>query len=203
MNVSFKNVSPGTAIALAVGFVVFSIVFAGCSPKGNGGTEGNPPTVSNGSPTQPDGSTNNASVKIAVYIPMGDATDTKDVVIHPVSGATADSPAKSAMTALVADTESGIPIGTHLLSIKLKDSLATVDFSQIPVDLNHGEGNQAKALNAILMTLGQFDSISSVQILVNGNVVKDGPQFSMDVPIDVIRPGQDQQAQAPGGQAPG
>lgn len=201
MNERFKNVFRNTTIALAA-TVGLSLIFSGCSPNGNGGQATSPTTVAPGSAP---GTTSAApaSIKIAVYIPVGGSTDTKDVLVHPVTDATADSPAKSAITALTADPDSGFPTGTRLLSIKLKDAQATVDFNQVPVDLNGGEGNQSKALNAILMTLGQFSSISTVQILVNGNSVKDGPQFPIDAPLDVIRPSQDQQAQLPGGQAPG
>ena len=196
MNVRFKNVSRNTTISL-MATVGLSLLFAGCSPKDNGGDTTTPPMAPPGVSSQTNNNPNPSPVKIAVYIPMGDATDTKDVLMHPVCDATADSPAKSAIVALTADQDSGFPTGTHLLSIKLKDAVATVDFNQVPVDLNGGEGNQQKALNSILMTLGQFESISSVQILVNGSPVKEGPQFPMDAPLDVIRPGQDQQAQAP------
>ena len=203
MNVRSKYATRATSVALAAS-VGLSLLFSGCSPNGNGGSTVSPPVAVPGGPTQVNSTPSPAPAKIAVYIPVGDASDTKDVLVHPVADAPADSPAKAAIIALTDDPDADFPTGTRLLSIKLKDALATLDFNQLPVDPNGGEGNQSKSLNSILMTLGQFESVNSVQILVNGSPVQSGLQFPIDAPLLVIRPGQDQQAaQEPGGQKPG
>lgn len=65
-----------------------------------------------------------------------------------------------------------IPEGTKVLSINIQDSgLCTVDFSD---ELQNAELNSTEekyVIESIVNTLCQFDSVSSVQIRINGSVV--------------------------------
>ncbi|MBR2223605.1 MAG: GerMN domain-containing protein, partial [Christensenellaceae bacterium] len=66
-----------------------------------------------------------------------------------------------------------IPAGTTIQSIDIReDGLCTVDFSK---ELQTAELNSTEekfVIESILNTLSQFDSVSAVQIRVNGNVVE-------------------------------
>ena len=65
-----------------------------------------------------------------------------------------------------------IPAGTTVQSINIQeDGLCTVDFSK---ELQNAELNSSEekfVIESIVNTLTQFDSVSSVQIRVNGNIV--------------------------------
>lgn len=65
-----------------------------------------------------------------------------------------------------------IPAGTRVKSIKIKDGLATVDFSGELKKLHWG-GSSGELLTvySIVNTLTQFSSIKTVQILVDGKTI--------------------------------
>ncbi|MEE0776181.1 MAG: GerMN domain-containing protein, partial [Bacillota bacterium] len=66
-----------------------------------------------------------------------------------------------------------IPDGTQVLGINIdKDGICTVDFSE---DIQKAELNSTEeryVIESIVETLSQFDSVSAVQIRVNGAVVQ-------------------------------
>lgn len=81
-------------------------------------------------------------------------------------------PARAAMEALIAGYPGGpfvpLPEETEVLGVTIKDGLATVDFSGELRNVNVGSGGEAAVLSAIVATLGQFQGVNSVQILVDG-----------------------------------
>ncbi|MGE5578446.1 MAG: S-layer homology domain-containing protein [Bacillota bacterium] len=83
-----------------------------------------------------------------------------------------DAPAKASMEALIAGYPGGpflpLPKETKVLGVTIKDGLATVDFSPEIKGANVGSGGEAAILSAIVATLGQFQGVTAVQILVNG-----------------------------------
>ena len=101
----------------------------------------------------------------------------------------AHDPAREAVRALIAVPDSPLPAGTKLMSIKIADGLATLDFSRSPVDETHGEEAQAQALESLQRTLGQFPNVSSLQITVRGRPL-DAIGEAAGGPMDVIRPSQ-------------
>ena len=123
-----------------------------------------------------------------VYVVNPDATGDQDSLMprtitlrHP------DSPAREAVEALLTASGSPISPGTALRGITLDNGLATLDFSQSPVNETNGEGHQTDALTALARTLGQFPEIRQYQVQVKGQVVKTFGEFTTDGPIDVIR----------------
>lgn len=65
-----------------------------------------------------------------------------------------------------------IPEGTEVLSINIQDSgLCTVDFSKQLQDAELNSSEEKYVIESIVNTLCQFDSVSSVQIRIDGNVV--------------------------------
>lgn len=196
---SLQNVVHRGVVATGLVLIALALIGSGCSTSNS---DDNGPHSSTGAgmagPTVV-----NPPEKVAVYIPLGDANDMKDVIVHPANASVPGSPAKSALIALAADPDSGFPSGTHILGIDLKDGEAVLNFDQVPVNEEGGEAVQARTLNAILMTLGQFQSISTVQILVNGSAIKEAGELSLDTRLNVIRPDPVQQAQQPGGQERG
>ena len=99
-----------------------------------------------------------------------------------------DSPARSTVKALLTDPNSPIPVGTSLRGISIDNGVATLDFSQSPVNETGGEGGQGNALTALGRTLGQFPEIQTFQIEVKGKLVKSFGEFTTDGPIEVTRP---------------
>ena len=102
----------------------------------------------------------------------------------------APAPAQDALTALLARPDSPLPAGTKLLSVRVTDGLATVDFSRALRDnFSGGDSEETHTVNALLRTLGQFQTISRVQILVEGKPIDSlGGLLSLSGPLPVIRP---------------
>lgn len=128
--------------------------------------------------------------KIVVYVLNPNATGDKDLLMpqeiplrHPKE------PARDAVSALLSAAHSPIAPGTSLRGISVDGGVATVDFSQSPVNETGGESGQSAAMNALALTLGQFPEINSYQISVKGQPVKAFGEFTTDGPMDVIRPG--------------
>ena len=108
----------------------------------------------------------------------------------PPVAATSTTPAQDALTALSAQTNSPLPVGTRLRSINLADGLATVDFSrEFQTHFAGGDTQSLRTVNAVLRTLGQFPTVNRVQILVDGSPVDTyGGMLSLSDPLPVIRP---------------
>jgi germination protein M len=125
----------------------------------------------------------------------GDENDLKPVTI---ALDTTSQPARFAIDSLISATDSPLPAGTKLQSIKIDDGLATVDFSkQLQSNFHGSDTQEAQAVNSILMTLGQFPSIRRVQILVDGAPIESlGGHFEISDPLDVITVGNAQVRQA-------
>lgn len=128
--------------------------------------------------------------KAVVYVVNPKATGDQDplmprtVALHPSS-----SPARDAVNALLHSEGSPLPPGTALRGITVDNGVATLDFSQSPVNETGGEGGQGDALTALSRTLGQFPEIRQYQIEVKGQPVKSlGEQGNPNGPMDVIRP---------------
>ncbi len=112
--------------------------------------------------------------------------DANGLVAVPLN-ATGSNPATAAMNALIGGTDSPLPSGTKLLSLKIDNSskTATVDFSkQFQTNFKGGESNEAQAVNSVLQTLGQFPNIHQVQFLVAGHKIDSlGGNVELDQPL--------------------
>ena len=99
-------------------------------------------------------------------------------------------PAQEALTTLTANPTGPLPPGTRLLSVTISDGLATADFSRELRDNFHGgDTEEVQVVNAILKTLGQFPTVSKVQILVDGQHIDSlGGLLVLSDPLPVIRP---------------
>ncbi len=102
----------------------------------------------------------------------------------------APAPAQSALTALLANPSAPLPAGTKLLSVRVTDGLATVDFSRELCDnFTGGDSAEMRAVNSVLRTLGQFPTVSRVQILVEEQTIDTlGGLLILSDPLPVIRP---------------
>lgn len=107
----------------------------------------------------------------------------------PVTTLTAPAPAQAALTALADRPDSPLPSGTKLLSIRIADGLATANFShELRDNFTGGDSGETHTVNAILSALGQFPTISRVQILVEGKPIDSlGGLLSLSDPLPVIR----------------
>ncbi len=89
-----------------------------------------------------------------------------------------------------------IPPGTRLRDIKIKDGLATVDFSE-EIQSKHpgGSAGESITVDSIVNCLTQFPSVQEVQILIEGRVVETlAGHLDISKPLerhaDLIRPNQ-------------
>lgn len=107
----------------------------------------------------------------------------------PVTTLPAPAPAQEALTVLAGRPDSLLPSGTKLLSIRIADGLATANFShELRDNFTGGDSGETHTVNAILQALGQFPTISRVQILVEGKPVDSlGGLLSLSDPLPVIR----------------
>ncbi len=137
--------------------------------------------------------------KAVVYVVNPKATGDQDALMpRTVALHHSSSPARDAVNALLRSEGSPLPAGTALRGLTIDNGVATLDFSQSPINETGGEGGQADALTALSRTLGQFPEIRQYQIEVKGQPVKSlGEQGALDGPMDVIRPDAVQQAQGP------
>lgn len=83
------------------------------------------------------------------------------------------------------NTDSAIPAGTTLQSVKVKDGLATVDLSEDFKMLNKkGDTTQSLAQQQIRAALAQFPSIQKMRVTVDGKVFEDGHSGAWeDIPV--------------------
>lgn len=130
-----------------------------------------------------------------IYVVNPKATGDQDPLM-PQTVALRDpqSPAREAVNALLHASHSPMPPEIALRGLTIDNGLATLDFSQSPVNETGGEGGQGDALTALSRTLGQFPEIRQFQIEVKGQIVKAFGEFTTDGPMDVVRPETVQQA---------
>ena len=182
---------------IIVGLIAVSGALAGCGhhdaatqPVPSPPLTTQPAIGTNSSPTNTN-ITPAKTGKAVVYVV--DDTHGKDsdnyLVAKTISLRDAREPAREALNALLNADNTPLPVGTALNSVKVADGLATVDFTQSPVDETHGEEAQSQALEAIQRTLGQFPDIQRIQIEVNGRVPASIGEAAGG-PLDVIRPGE-------------
>ncbi len=102
----------------------------------------------------------------------------------------APAPAQTALNNLLTLPAGPLPAGTRLLSLRITDGLATVNFSHEFVDnFSGGDTAETRALNSVLQTLGQFPTVSRAQILVEGRAIDSlGGLLVLTDPLPVIRP---------------
>jgi len=152
-----------------------------------------------GPPPAPAASATTPRDKAVVYVVNPKATGNQDPLMpRTVALHHSQSPARDAVSALLQSDGSPLSTGTALRGITIENGLATLDFSQSPINETGGEGGQGDALMALSRTLGQFPEIRRYQIEVKGQPVKSlGEQGALDGPMDVIRPDAVQQAQGP------
>ena len=126
--------------------------------------------------------------KATVYVVNPKAKGSDDALMpRTVKLKTPQTPVRAAVDALLTAPGSPIPRGTALRGLTLDSGVATLDFSQSPVDETGGEGHQTDALTALGRTLGQFPEITSYQIQVKGTPVTTFGEFTTDGPIPVTR----------------
>lgn len=183
------------SLVIALPAVGLALVVAGCSDLNNKPT-GNSSAAASGSPQ-------------AVAMPETPRSHTVIFVVNPnakgeqdplsprtVTLADPNSPARDAVSALLQDPNTPLPAGTALRGITIDSGLATLDFSQSPVNETGGEGKQSEALTALARTLGEFPEINQYQIEVKGQIVKAFGEFTTDGPMDVTRPVRDTKSSA-------
>ena len=106
----------------------------------------------------------------------------------PLSADFKQTPALFALEELMNTDHSPIPEGTVLKSVKIgADGVATADFSKaFQENFPGGDSAEALTINALLATLGQFKSVKSVQILVEGEKIDSlGGNQSLTEPLPV------------------
>ncbi len=124
-----------------------------------------------------------------IYVENPKATGNDDpLMARTISLSQPQSPARSAVKALLSDPNSPLPAGTSLRGVTIDAGIATLDFSRSPVNETGGEGGQGDALTALGRTLGQFPEIQKFQIDVKGRPVTSFGEFTTDGPMDVTRP---------------
>jgi len=179
-------------LLLSAALVVALIAVAGCHDETAPPSQPSTPSPPTASAPPPGAAVTPVAppAKIVVYVINPHATGDKDLLMpqetplqHPKE------PARDAVTVLLTAAHSPIAPGTSLRGISVDGGVATVDFSQSPVNETGGESAQSAAMNALAMTLGQFPEINSYQISVKGQPVKAFGEFTTDGPMDVIRPG--------------
>ncbi|HVK03924.1 MAG TPA: GerMN domain-containing protein [Armatimonadaceae bacterium] len=172
------TLTAGAALAV-LGAGAFLLTLPGCKPAmpTPPAPSGAPPIVSppprtgdTGEPAAPG-----AKRTVVVYHVVSDATDGDRLESKKieVSGEKAQSPATAALEYMVGQPDSPLPKGTKVRSLDIADGLATVDFSPEFKDrFEGGETQEALVINAVLATLGQFDTVREVQILVEGKKIE-------------------------------
>jgi germination protein M len=187
----------------AIGLVILALVAGGfafyIATQHQPGVKITTPSVN--STTNPS-TNNNTSVQPApkeATVYTVDEAHGDENALAPVKVAVADprSPARSVLQSLIETSNSPLPTGTRLLSVKINDGLATVDFSgEFQKNFHGGDEQEAQAVNSVLMTLGQFHSVDRVQFLVDGTAIDSlGGHFELNDPVDVIRPSRQAKAE--------
>ena len=128
--------------------------------------------------------------KAVIYVVNPKATGDDDpLMARTVTLRHPETPARSAVSALLRDPHTPLPAGTSLRGLTIDSGVATLDFSRSPVNEVGGEGGQSNSLTALGRTLGQFPEIGKFQISIRGRPTTTFGEFTTDGPIDVTRPG--------------
>lgn len=108
----------------------------------------------------------------------------------PATAIPAPATAQAALNTLCTRPDSPLPAGTRLLSVRLADGLATVDFAhELRDNFTGGDSAETRAVNSVLKTLGQFPTITRVQLLVEGKPIDSlGGLLELTNPLPVLRP---------------
>jgi len=100
-------------------------------------------------------------------------------------------PAEAALRRLIQKGDEGdlvnpIPRGTRLLSLEVKDGLATVDLSrEFSDNFTGGSEDEALTIGVILRTLGQFSEIKKVLFKLEGQPLDTLGHLDLSGPQDV------------------
>jgi spore germination protein GerM len=99
-------------------------------------------------------------------------------------------PIEHTLTALLATSTEGaeksaIPEGTRLISVKVKDGVATVDLtSEFRMLSKNGDTNESVAQKALRKALAQFSNIQTMTVLVEGKLFESGHSGEWeDIPV--------------------
>ena len=171
------------ALAAALG-----VTASGCHAPQT--SSGSPPPAGAKTRLPANGSSLAAPAKITVYDVNPKPTGDRDLLTpREIAPKHPGEPVRDAVTALLQSPDSPMMPGTSLRGISVDGGVATLDFSQSPINQTGGEDVQSLALKALAMTLGQFPEINQYQIKVRGEDLKSFGEFTADGPMDVIRPG--------------
>lgn len=75
------------------------------------------------------------------------------------------------------------PKGTKVLSVKVQDGIATVNFSKEFIKKTEGEYASLMMVNAVVNTLTQYSEIKKVRILADGQKIVVLGQMDMEEPL--------------------
>lgn len=168
---------PAPAAACFYVSVLLPLLLTGCHRP----APGPPPVPSVSTPPAP-------REKATVYVVNPKAKGSDDALMpRTVRLAAPQNPVRAAVNALLTAPGSPMPKGTALRGLTLNSGVATLDFSQSPVNETGGEGHQTDVLTALGRTLGQFPEITHYQIQVKGTPVTTFGEFTTDGPIPVTR----------------
>jgi hypothetical protein len=79
-----------------------------------------------------------------------------------------------------------VPDGVKLLACELKDGQLTLDFDQTLVSYQGGTTRETMLLNTLLASCSQIETINSLQILIEGQIVEYLPEgSSINLPFDL------------------
>ncbi len=128
--------------------------------------------------------------KVIVYSVSEDKNGDRKLEPRSVSlpAGDAQTPATYALKMLADGSKSPLPKGTTLKSVKIgAGGVATTDFSkEFKTNFVGGDSAEALAINSVLATMGQFQSVKSVQFLVEGAKIDSlGGNQSLDEPLPV------------------
>lgn len=110
---------------------------------------------------------------VSLYLADEEGLNLKPYV-HSITKATLEAELKEAVGALIKDTSGTIPEGTRLLSVRVKQDTAYVDFSA-EIIKNHpgGSSGEIQTIYSIVDTITlNFPQVKDVQILVEGKTEK-------------------------------
>ncbi len=158
-----------------LGFLVISILFTGCSFKKKA-LETKPASPKSTSPgdSRPQQLLGKTRSFVTVYYQDVNEKYLLPVTLHIEP---TDQAANVAIDKLLAGPDSEqvkpvIPRGTKLRELYLKDNTAYVSFTQEFLKAESNEEAQ-KAINSVVFTLTEFPMVKMVQLLVDGQVIKD------------------------------
>lgn len=100
-----------------------------------------------------------------------------------------ENPAVTALNETAAQKDSPLPKGTQAQSVEVAEGVATVNFNKAFGDnftgAEGGDDREALIFNAVTASLGQFEGVKQVQILVDGKKVSLGGTQDTTEPIPV------------------